>query len=76
MALASHDFCKDIINMEVTGNTRKKNDTSVQCFLNRVTIHLNILCALMINKISYKLNSTSVIIMKRSGIRLGETEHK
>jgi len=75
MALAGHYFCKDISNLEVTGNTRKRNDTSVQCFSNRVTIHLNMLCVLMINKIKYNLNSTSVIIMERNAIRLGETEH-
>lgn len=45
---------------------RKSNLQSNKCFTNGMTIHLNMLGALMENRIGSNLNSTDVISIKRS----------
>jgi hypothetical protein len=53
---------------------RKRYNTSVYSFPNRMTVYFNMLGTLMINRISSDLNGTSIISMKRSGIRLRKTK--
>ena len=74
MTVSCHGFCKHINYLEGSRNIRKRNNMRVQGFPNRMTVHLNMLCALMINRISSNLNSTSVVNIERSGIRLRKTK--
>ena len=69
MTLSCHAFCKHISYLE--GN---RNNMRVQGFSNKMTVHLNMLCALMINRISNNLNSTSVVSIERSRIMLRKTK--
>lgn len=74
MTLSDHGLCKHINYLKIKGNMRKRNNRSVQCLPNRMALHLNMLCSLMINGISGNLNGTIVINMKRSQIRLRKTK--
>ena len=74
MMLSCHGFCKHINYLEDSRNIGKRNNMRVQGFSNRMTVHLNFLCALMINRISSNLNSTSVVSIERSRIRLRKTK--
>ena len=73
MMLLYHGFCKHIRYLEGSRNIGKRNNMRVQGFPNRMTVHLNMLCALMINRISNNLNSTSVVNIERSRIKLRKT---
>ena len=74
MTLSCHGFCKHICYLEGSRNIGKRNNMRVQGFLNRMTVHLNMLCKLMINRINSNLNSASVINIERSRIRLRKTK--
>ena len=52
---------------------RKGNDTSVQYFPNRMTVHLNVFGTLMKDGIGSNLNGTSVVSMERSRLGLNTT---
>ena len=73
MTLSCHGFCKHINYLEGSRNIGKRNNMRVQGFPKRMTVHLNMLCALMINKMSSNLNSTSVVSIERSRIKLRKT---
>ena len=74
MTLSCHGFCKHVSYLESSRNIGKRNKMRVQGFPNRMTIHLNMLCALMINKISSNLNSTCVVSIERSRVKLRKTK--
>ena len=74
MTLSCHQFCKHFSYLEGSRNIGKRNNMRVQGFPNRMKVHLDMLCALMINKISNNLNSTSVVSIERSRIRLRKTK--
>ena len=74
MTLSCHGFCKHISYLEGSRNIGKRNNIRVQGFLNRMIVHLNMLCAFMINTISSNLNSISVVSIERSRIRLRKTK--
>ena len=74
MTVSCHGFCKHISYLEGSRNIGKRNNMGVQGFPNRMTVHLNMLCALMINMISSNLNSSSVVNIERSRIRLRKTK--
>ena len=74
MMLSHHGFCKHISYLKGSRNIGKRNNMRVQGFPNRMTVHLNMLCALMINRISSNLNSTSVVSLERSRIMLRKTK--
>ena len=76
MTLSCHGICKHISYLESSRNIGKRNNMRVQGFLNRMTVHLNMLCVLMINRISSNLNSPSVISIERSRIKLRKTKLK
>ena len=48
MMLSCHDFCKHISYLKGSRNIGKRNNMRVQGFSNRMTVHLNMLCVLMI----------------------------
>ena len=52
---------------------RKGNDTTVQYFPNRMTVHLNVFGTLMKEGIDSNLNGTSVVSMERSKLGLNTT---
>lgn len=61
MTLPHHNLCKHISDMNGNGNMRNQNDTSIKSFSNRMTIHLDMLRTLMVDRISSNLNGTYVI---------------
>ena len=77
MMLSCHGFCKHINYLEGSRNIGKRNNMRVQGFPNRMmSVHVNMLCALVINRSSSNLNSTSVVSIERSRIRLRKTKLK
>ena len=70
MALSCHSLREHISYLEISGNMRKRYNTSVQGFLNRMTVYLNMLRTLLVNGMSSYLNGTSVINIKRNRIKL------
>jgi hypothetical protein len=74
MALSCHGFFEYVNYLEINENMRKRYNTSVQGFMNRMTDYLNMLHTLMVNRVSSYLNGTSIISMKRSRIRLRKTK--
>jgi hypothetical protein len=66
MALSCHGLREYVNYLEISGNMRKRYNTSVQGFPNRMTVYFNMLLMFMINRISSYLNGTSIINMKRS----------
>jgi hypothetical protein len=61
MALLCHGLCEDVSDLEISRNMRKRYNTSVHDFSNRMTIYFNMLGTLMVNKISSNLNGTSIL---------------
>ena len=74
MALSCHGLREYVSYLEISGNMRKRYNTSVQSFPNRMTVYFNMLCMLMVNRISSYLNGTSIINVKRSRIRLRKNQ--
>lgn len=74
MALSCHGLREDISDLEISRNMRKRYNTSVYDFSNRMTIYFNMLGTLMVNRISSYLNGTNIMSMKRSITRLRKTK--
>jgi hypothetical protein len=73
MALSCHSLGEDVSNLKISRNMRKRNNTIVHGFTNRMTVHFNMLSSLMVNRINSNLNGTSIICMK-SSIRSRKTK--
>lgn len=69
-ALSCHSLGEDVSDLKIRRNMRKRDNTIVYGFSNRMTVHFNMLSTLMVNKISSNLNDTSIISKKRSRLRL------
>jgi hypothetical protein len=74
MTLLCHGLCEHVSYLKISGNIRKRDNTIVQGFPNRMTVYLNMLRPFMVNRISSYLNDTSIINMKRSRIKLRKTK--
>jgi hypothetical protein len=74
MTLSCHGLREHINYLKISGNMRKRDNTIVQGFPNRMTAYLNMLRTFMVNRINSYLNGTSIVSMKRSGIRLRKTK--
>jgi len=74
MTVTRESLGKDVSSLMFGGNVRKSNLLTNKCFTNGMTIHLNMLGALMKNKIGSNLNSTGVISIKRSWSKLWNTK--
>ena len=63
-----HRLGKDISKLKICGDVGKGDNMTIKNLTNGMTIHLNMLCTLMENRISSNLNGTSIIGIERSGI--------
>ena len=64
MTVTRENLGKYVSSLMFGGNVRKSNLLTNKCFMNGMTIHLNMLGALMENRIGNNLNSTGVINIK------------
>ena len=74
MAVTRENLGKDDSSLMFGGNVRKSNVLMNKCFTNEMTIHLNMLGALMKNEIDNNLNRIGVININRSWSKLWNTK--
>ena len=74
MAVTRENLGKDDSSLMFDGNVRKSNVLMNKCFTNEMTIHLNMLGALMKNEIDNNLNRIGVININRSWSKLWNTK--
>ena len=66
MTLARESFGEDVSHLKIVGHMRKRYNPSLKRITNEVAIHLNMLGALMEDRISGNVNNTCIISIKRS----------
>lgn len=67
-------FGENINELQSTSNVLMSNETSLKCITNKMTVYLNVFCALLKNKIGSNVNGTFTITMKWN--RLGNQNMK
>ena len=66
MTLACESFGEDVSHLKIAGHMRKRYNPSLKRITNEVAIHLNMLGALMEDRISGNVNGTCIISIKKS----------
>jgi hypothetical protein len=74
MTLACEGFGEDISHLKITRHTGKRYNPSLKSISNEVAIHLNMLGALMEDRIGGNVNDTCIISIKRSKGTLSKTK--
>jgi hypothetical protein len=74
MTLACESFGEDISHLKIARHTGKRYNQSLKSISNEVAIHLNMLGALMEDRIGGNVNDTCIISIKRSKGTLSKTK--
>jgi len=64
---------KEICNLQGRRNKRQSNDAMFEMIMSKMTINLNVLSALMKNRVMSNLNRTLVVTINKSRMRKGNS---